>query len=65
MILFEKISGMRINYSRSDLTPINISEEETQEYEKKIAARLENFLLPTWVFLCTMKNLGEKIYNQW
>jgi hypothetical protein len=27
---------MRINYSRSDLTPINISEEETQEYEKKL-----------------------------
>jgi hypothetical protein len=65
MIFFEKFSGMRINYSKSDLTPINISEEETQEYAKKIAARLKNSLLPTWVFLCVMKNLGKKIYNQW
>jgi hypothetical protein len=43
MIFFEKFSGMRINYSKSDLTPINISEEETQEYAKKNCCKIEKF----------------------
>jgi hypothetical protein len=32
MACFEKLSGMKINYHKSDLTPINLEEEEIQEY---------------------------------
>jgi hypothetical protein len=35
MVCFEQISGMKINYNKSDLTPVNLGEEETQEYAKK------------------------------
>jgi hypothetical protein len=43
MIFFEKISGMRVNYSKSDLTPINLDEEETQEYAKTFCCKIGKF----------------------
>jgi hypothetical protein len=32
MICFEQISGMKINYHKSDLTSMNLNEEEIQMY---------------------------------
>jgi hypothetical protein len=32
LICFEKLSGMKINYHKSDLTSINLDEEESQSY---------------------------------
>jgi hypothetical protein len=32
MICFEQISDMKINYYKSDLTPMNLNEEEIQMY---------------------------------
>jgi hypothetical protein len=29
MVYFEQLSGMKINYHKSDLTPVNLDEEET------------------------------------
>jgi hypothetical protein len=43
MIFFEKISGMHINYHKSDLTPINLSEEEIQDYAKTFCCKIGNF----------------------
>jgi hypothetical protein len=43
MIFFEKISGMRINYSKSELTPINLDEEETQGYAKIFFCKIGRF----------------------
>jgi hypothetical protein len=34
LIYFKKLSDMRINYHKSDLTPINLDDEETQDYAK-------------------------------
>jgi hypothetical protein len=43
MILFEKLSGMRINYHKSNLTRINLTEEEVQEYVKIFCCKIGNF----------------------
>jgi hypothetical protein len=43
MIFFEKISGMRINYHKSDLIPINLDEEETQAYAKTFCCKIGKF----------------------
>jgi hypothetical protein len=43
MVFFEKLSGMRINYHKSDLTPINLSEEEVQDYAKIFCCKIGNF----------------------
>jgi hypothetical protein len=43
MIYFEKISGMKINYHKSDLTPMNLEEEETQEYAKIFCCKIGKF----------------------
>jgi hypothetical protein len=43
MIFFEKLSGMHINYHKSDLTSINLSEEETQLYAKTFCYKIGNF----------------------
>jgi hypothetical protein len=32
MIFFEQLSGMKINYYKSDLIPVNLSEQKTQMY---------------------------------
>jgi hypothetical protein len=46
LIFFEKLSGMRINYHKSDLTPINLSEEEVQFYAKTFVVKLVASHLP-------------------
>jgi hypothetical protein len=43
MIYFEKLSGMRINYHKNDLTPVNLDEEETQDYAKTFCYKIEKF----------------------
>jgi hypothetical protein len=43
MIFFEKFSGMHINYHKSDLTSINLSEEEIQLYAKTFCYKIGNF----------------------
>jgi hypothetical protein len=43
LIFFEKLSGMRINYHKSDLTPINLSEEEVQFYAKTFCCKIGSF----------------------
>jgi hypothetical protein len=32
MVCFEKISGMKINYGKSDMVPVSLDEEEIQQY---------------------------------
>jgi hypothetical protein len=39
MVCFEQIAMMKINYNKSDLTPVNLGEAETQEYAKKSVVR--------------------------
>jgi hypothetical protein len=43
MICFEQISGMKINYHKSDLVPINLEEEETQLYGRVFCCKLRSF----------------------
>jgi hypothetical protein len=43
MTCFEKLSGMRINFNKSDLTPINLDEEESQSYSQIYCCRLGTF----------------------
>jgi hypothetical protein len=43
MVYFEKLSGMKINFNKSDLTPTNLSEEETQEYAKIFCYKVGSF----------------------
>jgi hypothetical protein len=42
MTCFEKISGVRINFHKSDLTPVNL-EEETQIYAQIFCCKIETF----------------------
>jgi hypothetical protein len=34
MVCFEQISGMKINYNKSDMVPVNLGEEETLQYSR-------------------------------
>jgi hypothetical protein len=43
MIYFEKLSGMRINYHKSGMIPINLEEEETQTYAKYFCCKIGKF----------------------
>jgi hypothetical protein len=43
MIYFENLYGMCINYHKIDLTPINLDEEETQDYAKIFCCNIESF----------------------
>jgi hypothetical protein len=63
MIFFEKLSGMRINYHKSDLTPINLSEEEVQDYAKIFCCKIGNFSFTFLGSLFIMISLGERILN--
>jgi hypothetical protein len=42
MVCFEQLSDMKINYHKSDLTPVNL-EEETQNFAKIFCCKIENF----------------------
>jgi hypothetical protein len=43
LVCFEKLSGMKINYSKSDLTTINLGEEESNNYAKIFCCKLGKF----------------------
>jgi hypothetical protein len=43
IIYFEKLSGMKINYHKSDMIPINLEEEETQVYAKIFCCKIGKF----------------------
>jgi hypothetical protein len=43
MVCFEKLSGMRINYRKSDLVLANLDEDEIQQYEKIFCCKLGSF----------------------
>jgi hypothetical protein len=43
MVYFEKLSGMKINFHNNDLTPMNLEEEETQEYAKIFCCKVGSF----------------------
>jgi hypothetical protein len=43
LIYFEKLSRMKINYHKSDLTLINLEEEESQSYSRIFCCKLGNF----------------------
>jgi hypothetical protein len=41
LVCFEQLSGVKINYNKSDMVPINLNEEETQMYSRIFAVSLE------------------------
>jgi hypothetical protein len=43
MVCFEKLSGMKINYSKSDLTAINLEESERNNYARIFCCKMGNF----------------------
>jgi hypothetical protein len=43
MVCFEKLYGMKINYSKSDMTTINLDEDESANYAKILCCKLGSF----------------------
>jgi hypothetical protein len=43
MVCIEQLSEMKINYSKGDLTTINLSEEERHSYAKIFCCKLSKF----------------------
>jgi hypothetical protein len=43
MICFEQLSGIKIYYSKSDLIPVNLSEQETQMYSRIFYCKVGSF----------------------
>jgi hypothetical protein len=43
MTCFEKMSGMRINFHKSNLTPVNLEEEETKNYVQIFCCKIGTF----------------------
>jgi hypothetical protein len=43
LVYFENLSSMKINYSKSDLTTINLGEEESNKYDKFFCYKVEKF----------------------
>jgi hypothetical protein len=43
MICFEQLLGMKINYNKSDMVPVNLSEEETLQYSKIFGCKIGSF----------------------
>jgi hypothetical protein len=43
MVCFEKLSGVRINYHKSNLTPINLEEDDCNEYAQIFCCKLGSF----------------------
>jgi hypothetical protein len=43
LVYFEKISGMKINYHKSDLTSINLDEDESNLYAQIFCCKLGKF----------------------
>jgi hypothetical protein len=43
MVCFEKLSGMKINYHKSDLYPVNLEEDESHNYVKIFCCKIGSF----------------------
>jgi hypothetical protein len=43
MVCYENLCGMRINYHKSDMTPINLDEEEAQHYSRIFCCKVGSF----------------------
>jgi hypothetical protein len=43
MVYFEHLSGMRINYHKSDMTPINLDEMEANQYTEVFGCKVGTF----------------------
>jgi hypothetical protein len=43
MVFYENLSGMRINYHKSGMTPINLDEEEAHQYAKTFCCKVGSF----------------------
>jgi hypothetical protein len=63
MIYFDQISGMKINYSKSDIVPVNLDEEETLKYSKIFYCKVGSFPFKYVRVPSTMKNLEERKSN--
>jgi hypothetical protein len=64
MIYYEQVLGMKINYNKSDLVPMNLDEEETLQYAKIFWCKIGEFSFKyLGVPLHHKKNLGGRISN--
>jgi hypothetical protein len=55
MACFEHLSGMKINYHKSDLTDINLEEGETTQFAKVFCCKIGTF---------PFKNLGVPLHHE-
>jgi hypothetical protein len=65
MACFEHLSGMKINYHKSDLIAINLEEGETTQFAKVICCKLGTFPFKYLGFPFTMINSEKKTSNLW
>jgi hypothetical protein len=56
MVCFEHLSRMKINYNKSDMTPMNLLQEESQTYSRIFCCKLGSFLFKYLGSLSTMRN---------
>jgi hypothetical protein len=50
MAYFEHLFGMKINYRKSDMTTINLEEEETLQFARIFCCKLSSFPFKYYVF---------------
>jgi hypothetical protein len=43
MVYFEQLSGMKINYNKSGMVPVNLEEEETLQYSRIFCCKVGSF----------------------
>jgi hypothetical protein len=55
MTIFENLSGMKINYNKSDMVSINLEEDEVQEYARTFCCKLGSF---------PFKHLGVSLHHE-
>jgi hypothetical protein len=53
MTCFKKLSGMKINFNKSDLTSINLDEEDCRSYTQIYACYFQRNILATLVSVAT------------
>jgi len=50
LVCFEQMSGMNINYDKSDLLTVYFEENQANEFARLFCCKKVNFLLSTWGF---------------
>jgi len=50
LVCFEQMSGMKINYDKSDLLTVGLEEDQANEFARFFCCKKVNFLLSTWEF---------------